>query len=341
MGRYRKIDPKIWNDAKFIALSNDAQRLFLFVLTHPLMTGIGAFRTTMGGMADELRLDPKGFPELFRELLGKGLVKYDEKACLIFAPNFLKYNEPENPNVVQGWLKTLEYLPECPLLIEVLGGAIRAAEKFSNKINAQETIMVLETLSERLCKEFGEPFPEHFPKGSGIQRTVNREQLSSVGADESSPAPQQAAIDLPEPEQPKVEKKTASGSSKKVHLADAFSTLPDEWRKFCSDARPDLDAEKVFVTFRFYYVSGKGAKTVRTARGWSTAWKNWVLNEHLTEANKARPKEKTPEEHRAYQRGVAIAYGFPEQYADECVDNRYSTGSQSIEDAVLTTARPQ
>ena len=164
---------------------------------------------------------------------------------------------------------------------------------------------------------------------------------SSVGAVESSPAPQQAAIDLPEPEQPKVEKKTASGSSKKVHLADAFSTLPDEWRKFCSDARPDLDAEKVFVTFRFYYVSGKGAKTVRTARGWSTAWKNWVVKEHLTEANKARPKEKTPEEHRAYQRDVAIAYGFPEKYADECVDNRYSTGSQSIEDAVLTTARPQ
>jgi uncharacterized protein YdaU (DUF1376 family) len=182
------------------------------------------------------------------------------------------------------------------------------------------------------------------PHANGEQITeteVRSKNVEGSGADESSPAPQQAAIDLPEPVQPKVAKKPAAGSAKKVHLADAFSTLPDDWREFCTAARPDLDAEKVFIPFRFYYVSGKGATTVRTVRGWSGAWKNWVLKENATEANRARPRAKTPEEHRAYQRGAAIAYGFPEQYADECVDNRYSTGSQSIEDAVLTTARPQ
>jgi hypothetical protein len=141
--------------------------------------------------------------------------------------------------------------------------------------------------------------------------------------------------------QPKAAKKPAAGSSKKVHLAEAFSTLPDEWRQYCATARPDLDAEKVFAAFSFYWTNGKGAATLRTARGWTTSWQKWLANETATEANKARPREKTPEEHRAYQRGAAIVYGFPEQYADECVENRYSTASQSIEDAVLTTARPQ
>lgn len=35
MARYRKIDPRIWNDAKFSHLSNDAKLLFIYLLTSP------------------------------------------------------------------------------------------------------------------------------------------------------------------------------------------------------------------------------------------------------------------------------------------------------------------
>jgi hypothetical protein len=42
MGRYRKIDTRIWNDAKFRELSERGQLEFLFGLTHPNMTMLGA-----------------------------------------------------------------------------------------------------------------------------------------------------------------------------------------------------------------------------------------------------------------------------------------------------------
>ena len=47
MGKYRKVDPKIWNDEKFRELSDSAKLLFLFLLTHPHMTPLGAMRATV------------------------------------------------------------------------------------------------------------------------------------------------------------------------------------------------------------------------------------------------------------------------------------------------------
>ena len=108
MSHYRKIDTRIWNDEKFNSLSHHAKLAFVFVLTHPNMTSLGAMRGTIAGLSDELEVLPKAFQEPF----DKGLLKADDKAKIIYAPNFLKYNKPENPNVVKAWGKAFEMLPE-------------------------------------------------------------------------------------------------------------------------------------------------------------------------------------------------------------------------------------
>jgi hypothetical protein len=109
MSHYRKIDTRIWNDEKFNSLSNDGKLSFLFVLTHPNMTSLGAMRATIEGLASEIDV----FREAFMEAFDKGMLKADTKAKLIHAPNFLKYNKPESPNVVRAWGKAYDMLPEC------------------------------------------------------------------------------------------------------------------------------------------------------------------------------------------------------------------------------------
>jgi hypothetical protein len=64
--KYRKIDPRIWNDAKFRELSDKGKLVFLFVLTHPCMTALGAMRGTMAGLAAELGWPAEAFQEAFR-----------------------------------------------------------------------------------------------------------------------------------------------------------------------------------------------------------------------------------------------------------------------------------
>lgn len=182
MARYRKIDPRIWNDEKFASLSHEGQRAFLFILTHPSMTSLGAFRATKEGIEAELGIDTKGFAKPFQELLSKGLIKYDESCFLVFAPNFLKYNQPENPNVVKGWAGCLDLLPECPLLAEVLQRAksCASANSKTSKAFSEALGRVTETLSERYAKQLS--------KGWAIQEQEQEQEYKDVSDETSSSA---------------------------------------------------------------------------------------------------------------------------------------------------------
>lgn len=120
MARYRKIDPRIWNDAKFRGMTDEGKLVFFFLLTHPNMTAIGAMRHTVPGMAAELGWSIERFRKGFGEPFRKGIVKHDERASFVWLPNFIKYNPPENPNVVKAWDASIDYLPECNMLNELL-----------------------------------------------------------------------------------------------------------------------------------------------------------------------------------------------------------------------------
>ena len=113
--RYRKIDPRIWNDGKFRTLSDDGKLVFLFLLTHPHMTALGAMRGTFPGLAAELGWSPKRFISAAQECLSRHIVELNVAAAWIGIPNFLRYNEPEGPNSVsKAWALALDMLPECP-----------------------------------------------------------------------------------------------------------------------------------------------------------------------------------------------------------------------------------
>lgn len=60
-----------------------------------------------------------------------------------------------------------------------------------------------------------------------------------------------------------------------THLFE-LETMPDEWRELCEQIRPDLDPQRVFVEFRFYWTQGKGQGTRRSDKGWTSTWMNWI-----------------------------------------------------------------
>lgn len=258
MPRYRKIDPRIWNDEKFSSLSHEAQRMFFFVLTHPSMTALGAFRISKSGMADELGLDTKGFAQPFAELLEKGLVKYDERAFLLFAPNFLKYNPPENPNVIKGWVGAIDLLPECPLLLSVLERAKTSASSTDAGSKAFENTLgrVVETLSKRFAKPS--------PKSMANQEQEQEQEKEVVGV-----APVKA-------------------QTKREPIVVFPETLPDEWRQDALKVRKDISPERVFLKLRGRYAPTSSKKTLGS---WRRIFLDWVGREY---ADNVRTKAATP-----------------------------------------------
>lgn len=157
MARYRKVDPRIWNDEKFLSLSDDGKLCFLFVLTHPHMTALGAMRGTIPGLAAEIRWKTERLRKAFGEVFRKALFEHDEGASFIALPNFLKYNRPENPNVVKSWRESLDLIPECSL-----------KSKLVQRVKA---------FVEGLPKAFGEALPEVFRKGMPIQEQEQEQEV--------------------------------------------------------------------------------------------------------------------------------------------------------------------
>lgn len=144
MSRYRKIDPRIWNDAKFNSLGDDGKLVFFMLLTHPAMTPLGAMRATIPGLAAELGWSSEAFAEAFGELCRKGMAEHDEAACFIMLPKFLAYNKPESPNVIRAWRGAVDLLPECSLKVQVIRAALCLAQG----------------MSKGFSKAFDEAFPE-------------------------------------------------------------------------------------------------------------------------------------------------------------------------------------
>jgi len=178
MATYRKIDPRIWNDEKFRALSDQGKLAFLFLLTHPHMTSLGAMRGTIPGLASELGWNELRLREALGEAFRKAMVKVDEKACCLALPNFLKYNRPESPNVVKGWIRAYELIPECELKHEV----VQWVKDFRKTYGS---------LAEGFAKAFERLF-EGFRKASESLPTTEQEQEQEQEQDKKGAHPAQS-----------------------------------------------------------------------------------------------------------------------------------------------------
>jgi hypothetical protein len=176
MARYSKIERCILNDQKFNSLCDDAKLVFLILLIHPHLTAIGAMRATLPGLASELGWSIERLRKAFAEASKKDMVRHDEKACLIWLPNYLKHNRPESPNVVKSWEQSLDYLPECHLKNEL----IHHVKTFVNELSAafQEA---LPEIFLKPCERLREGLPQSVTVAVTVTEAV---AITGTGAEE-------------------------------------------------------------------------------------------------------------------------------------------------------------
>ena len=192
MAKYRKISPKIWNDAKFRAMSDNAKLVFFMLLTHPQTSAIGTMRAFPQGLAPEMGWTEKVFREAFHEVIEKGMCICAEKDGLIWLPNFMRYNPPESPNVLKSWAGALEDCTECSLKIEIFQHVKDLAKGFGKGF------------SEAFNEAFGEGEPQPLPNQEQKQEQENEDSLRSSSCPEHHsvdsgpvPGPIEAVITLP------------------------------------------------------------------------------------------------------------------------------------------------
>ena len=120
---WRPVDVRVWEaDDKFPSLSRaepNAQTLFLFLLTGPHTTSLpGLSVCGIGTIAEVLRWPFGGVDACMAELVAAGMIKFDRARRVVYLPNALRYNAPDNPNVVRGYARHFSMIPPSPLKME-------------------------------------------------------------------------------------------------------------------------------------------------------------------------------------------------------------------------------
>lgn len=139
--RYQKIEVKIWNDEKFVTLTEDAKLLFLYLLTCPHSNALGVYVLKLGYIGEDLNWERgRGF-EALSKLLQEGLIAYDKACSLVFVRNYLNYNKVSNENQFKNVREIFSSLPKSELL--------------------QEVSTILQALAERLDQTFEAPPKQH------------------------------------------------------------------------------------------------------------------------------------------------------------------------------------
>ena len=153
--RYRKVSSAFWADERVRRFSDDGRLAFLYLLTHPAMTSIGAMRGTIAGLASELGWTRGRLERALTPAIEARMIEVNAPASYLALPNFLRHNAPESPNVCKAWATALATLPECPQRLALV-------ERCRTYL---ATGPFREAFEEALGKAFPEAFREHFRKG--------------------------------------------------------------------------------------------------------------------------------------------------------------------------------
>lgn len=233
---YRRVESRIWNDERFRALTDDGKLVFLFLLTHPHMTSVGAMRATSEGLAAELKWTVERFENGFETVLEARMVEFDPGACMVSLPNFIKHNPPANPNMVKGWVYALELLPECALKHRVIN-------RCANRIETNAG-----WVSEGLAKPF---------RNTELEQETEQEQEKSLSLPPLKAGQQQSTTSP---------SSTKAARRSKLELTE----LPEAWLTWAAEKHQWLDARAEFERFRNHHAS-KGSLMA----DWPAAWRTW------------------------------------------------------------------
>ena len=205
VGRYRNIETRIWNDEKFGQLDQRGKLAWLCLLTHPIMTPMGAgvvppllldqvLDIDRGWCGDSNCEDSQGgcehtgerYLERFKEA---SLVYRDNH--LVIVRNYLVYNRPDNPNQLASWVSICEELPRSAAFSQLY-------EHLAASMGSEPTWLftgLLKPLADGLNRSLGKEFWNRVgsglkPSGQGIGKRLNeRSKKPSKQPPQGSPVP--------------------------------------------------------------------------------------------------------------------------------------------------------
>lgn len=159
--KYRKFYSSLWTDFSFAQLENDSKLAWIYIFTHPNMTALGAMRGSMSGIAEEIKVKTKNVDAV----RNANLIHYCPTTSTIYIPRFIEHQEPQSPNCVTSWGKSLPYIPDGPLKTQCVAEAMTYVESMSEAFRKAFAKALRKDYLNDLTKDFVEAYDKALPKG--------------------------------------------------------------------------------------------------------------------------------------------------------------------------------
>lgn len=253
MAKWRPIDVRLWNDRKFLALSDEGKLLWLYLLTCPETLSIpGVIVAGEAAIAERLEWLPQRFRERFAEVERCLLVHREGR--LIWLPNALRYQPPSNPNAVKSWAKCWDDVPEGRLKMDVWQALKLACKSWSGLFS----------------KGFPQPLHDGSGNGSANGYTQDQEQDQNQEQDQdqdlvtgSRPSPSEAF--------------TLETPGSKAKRKGVKTRLPADWIPNVQHTAKahdlGLDCARESEAFRDHHTA-----KASTFADWDAAFRTWLGN---------------------------------------------------------------
>lgn len=150
MAAYSKINRDLWYDQAIEGLTDGGARAFLVMLINTNQSIVGAYRFRPRDLTQFIpQWNMDKADRHFQEVLGSGLVVYDEPNRLLVVPSHLEHDPIAGPKQVMAAYRALETLPQSQTLVTVIEHTIRATRKATRTPKNQ-------SLLDRIEDELGE-----------------------------------------------------------------------------------------------------------------------------------------------------------------------------------------
>lgn len=111
---YRKVDPRMWDDERFVLLSPEAKLMWLCILTGPQTTALpGLSSCGIATLSEVSRYGIDTVSKAIAELVASGMVRFNQTCRVLSVPNAPRYNPCANAKVLKGWFSLWKNIPEC------------------------------------------------------------------------------------------------------------------------------------------------------------------------------------------------------------------------------------
>jgi len=154
--KFRKIDPRIWNDERFCGLTATEKLVALYLLASPQVNRIGIFAFSPAMGAESTGIPHKEFERVLGRVCHTLKWHFDKASKVMYFPTWWKYNPCNSDTTMKGFLEDIHDVPQSVLLQQ-----FKSNERY---------------LSGLALKAFREGMPEGMGMGIGDQEQEQEQE---------------------------------------------------------------------------------------------------------------------------------------------------------------------